>query len=64
MSWKVKEIKELKEQVNMLEAEKLAKEERGRKSSHAVQAVLKSMSVKYEDQERELEQVCRDLNQT
>ena len=30
MSWKVKEIKELKERVNMLEAEKLAEEERER----------------------------------
>ena len=47
----------------MLEVEKLAKEERNRKSSHTVQAALNSIKVNGKEKERELEQVHRDLNQ-
>ena len=62
MSWKQKEVGELKARVNLLEAEKLAEEENERNAEAVRAACMSSIRVNAEKKERELEQVRRDLS--
>ena len=67
MSWKEKEIKELEERVDLLEAEKSAREERQKEPLQARKAGSSfnfADLVKGTEKEQELEQVRRDLSQT